>query len=214
MGPCYWTLFGARYIPSIFSHSGPLGFILILFYQLYPALLSAWFQASVVKKIRKQFSGLFKFSDKNFLLRVLVLFGQTIFRVLLNSSRSLFQSAKREQPFLLCSAWMWLPKSFLEQCRYFLHCLPCVPSFLHTDACSYVLLDRFLIRTFNFAKACITRSPNRLRRVRCPFSSLFYFTMSPAHDRWHTRKFKVKILELWVVTLCRWLNSCRCLERS
>ena len=142
------------------------------------------------------------------------MFSQTILRVPLNSSRSVFQSAKSEQPFLLCSAWMWLPKSFLEQCRYFLHCLPCVPLVLHTDACSFVLLDRLLIRTFNSAKACITRIRSRLHRVYCPFSSLIYFAMSPAHDRYHKREFEVKFPKLWVATLCRWLNSCRCMERS
>lgn len=150
----------------------------------------------------------------NFLAACTGMLSQTILRVPLNSSRPVFQSAKSEQPFLLCCAWMWLPKYFLEQCLYFLHCLPCVPPFLHTHSCSYVLLDRFLIRTFNFAKACITRNRSKLRRVRFTFSSLIYFPMSPAHGIYHKREFEVKFLELWVVRLCRWLNSCRSMERS
>lgn len=70
------------------------------------------------------------------------------------------------------------------------------PAFLHTDACSYMLLDRLLIRTFNFAEACITRNRSRLRRTRCPFSSLICFALSPAHSRYPKREYEVKILEL------------------
>jgi len=141
--------------------------------------------------------------ELNFLAACPVFFGQAILRVPLYSSRSVFQSAKSEQPFLLCCARTWLPKYFLEQYLYFLHCVPCAPLFLHTDACSYVLLDRFLIRTFNFANACITRNRSRLRRVRCPFSSLIYFAMSihPSFHIWRYSPFRA------LASLIRRLNS-------